>query len=1225
MKINSSSELMKNHKHAVVMAPDQQFKVLQTNEGQALFFSIGSDNAFYCTREVQKDKSGWSRIDLSSPLSANYNNAEVSAKTFDIAQNLDQGTTDIALVITVNGSDYLYTALNVGNADADWAANTVQFTAVPYDDTVHGFSGLSIADVYIGQSGSSEFIAADIIANPVTRVIYRYFVDVAGKATGPVWKAHDISTDLEAGKIVNLMGRKNGQLCDGIYTMGAVGAETEVIYTPLYNPFAKKGSVYTVPSATRFNLPEGTTAIAVSLNSDGYTDMFFAAGSTLYYLAYDQQTDGAQPAQIYTHDHLSGLSSLHVDNDGTNVLVWGLNDANQVINLRCAAGNESDSASWSFPVPILEGAQGLASYIHYVLGHSVIFAHMQDDSLIQLTQDAAAATWQQRNILLPGTTDDDVLEYNSFTTHINVVNDDGRVSGSPVALSITSSSPASIYVDDLYYKLSPHTATVINTDATGVLTIVQETQGLSAVCYHVLNKDTGASLDINPMAKMMDIIAKVQSGSDLDAVQLDNGDGTQKPLLPAGTSQDQKDSTAYALKQFVTMASSLPSDGSKKPAQPTTASPAAAVATPAAAATPSATGVIWGMSFDKSGWTYHEGAQTQLLMSRAGLSAAIPMALGASNPSLLDDPGDTILLYAEDGYNWLKTKWDEVTDFFVDLAEDGYHLLVKLEGKIYKFLIDCASAVVNALEFVFNQIKVFFEDLIKYLGFLFNWGDIVRTHKVLKNVLKLYALNAVANIETTKTQIQNCFNDLDNNINNWAGVPQYDQNMGDYTAPDGSDAHQTAQSQWGVHHVKSNSSGLTTSYDKPYDQAEDLIDDLLDLVQAEGQVITGVYDKIKDLADNFSSLTAAEVIQRVIDILAVAMIDTAKDIVIAIVNLFETLLEGFMDILDAPISIPVISWVYRRETGDDLSILDLICLVSAIPTNVIYKLINNDSPFPEDAVTNAFINAQSFSEVQDILANGGPVAPSLAAFSLEALGNGSEGGALVAAQPAAVSLQSVNISDTDPLYQKFVTMANTSACFASIVLCFVNGVKKYNRNTGIVSFLGAVCYLPYVAPDIMGLMPKKDQKDWVQIFNETITDICVLKAMVDVCCYKCTPGDTEGFNAKDPKKLTGFVDKYSYYLSPALDCALNIYWQVPTTAALFVDGEDKKVAGWVNFGGGTAFDIGGWISPIVNIPPPHDDNEELASDIAFGASVFLNLVYAGCCMAQNFIPADKAS
>ena len=50
MKISFESELMKNRKHAVVMAPDRAFEVLQSQDGDALFFSVGTDGAFYLTQ-----------------------------------------------------------------------------------------------------------------------------------------------------------------------------------------------------------------------------------------------------------------------------------------------------------------------------------------------------------------------------------------------------------------------------------------------------------------------------------------------------------------------------------------------------------------------------------------------------------------------------------------------------------------------------------------------------------------------------------------------------------------------------------------------------------------------------------------------------------------------------------------------------------------------------------------------------------------------------------------------------------------------------------------------------------------------------------------------------------------------------------------------------------------------------------------------------------------------
>src|SRR5947199_6901565 len=130
MKISFESELMKNRKHATVMAPDRAFDVLQTQDGDALFFSIGTDGVFYLTREVSQTATGWNRIDLSTSLAAAHGGAAVTAKSFAVAQNAGTRAVDMALVVTAGGQDFLYLSLGNGTTDAGWSA-AVSWTAVP--------------------------------------------------------------------------------------------------------------------------------------------------------------------------------------------------------------------------------------------------------------------------------------------------------------------------------------------------------------------------------------------------------------------------------------------------------------------------------------------------------------------------------------------------------------------------------------------------------------------------------------------------------------------------------------------------------------------------------------------------------------------------------------------------------------------------------------------------------------------------------------------------------------------------------------------------------------------------------------------------------------------------------------------------------------------------------------------------------------------------------------
>lgn len=71
---------------------------------------------------------------------------------------------------------------------------------------------------------------------------------------------------------------------------------------------------------------------------------------------------------------------------------------------------------------------------------------------------------------------------------------------------------------------------------------------------------------------------------------------------------------------------------------------------------------------------------------------------------------------------------------------------VQVGDIVYRALLDCVAAVARAAEWVFDKIKVLAEDLIAFLGFLFQWKDIIRTKGVIKNLLKQLANKAAAGL-----------------------------------------------------------------------------------------------------------------------------------------------------------------------------------------------------------------------------------------------------------------------------------------------------------------------------------------------------------------------------------------------------------------------------------------------------------------------------------------------
>lgn len=1140
MTINYSSELMKNQKQAVVMAPDPQFEVLQTLEGNSLFFSIGTDNVFYCTREVPANTQGWTKTDLSSVLSSAYNNAAITAKIFRLFQNLAAGTIDMALVITVNGSDYLYLSLGNADTDATWAA-TPTWTVVPYDDTSNPVSPLTITDLYIASSQGVEYIMADRLTDPsnALNLITRYYIDPTKTITGNAWNEHSLPANVEAGTISNCIGRKSGQQVDGIYTMGTIASTAELFYTPLYNPFNPNNA----PSPTYFTLPAGATAMAVSYNSSGNTDLYVAAAGSLYFLASASQTNLASLTQVYTHTLLSNVQKLFVNNAGTQTIIWGLNQQNQVFYLSVSQGSETSSSAWSYPVPILSNVMGVSTFVNSANNNNVIFAHVQDpvkgDELVQLIQDPVTTSWQSRYIVLPATATNDIIESHTYTTRIQLVGDNNLILPGLTA-SITGTSPCSVYINNQYCTLSATVPLSVQSDAGSIITIVQEVNSLGAVCYNV--QSGGQQVTINPMSVP---IARLQGTVNL-SVNVTDEHGNSQPLVSSTVSSADQAAVAQAITQFVQISATMPQDGTMA------------------------------------------GGNTYSLARKAmGTAVVQPFGLNFSNGSISSynggDTSNAIESVAGDIWRWIKDAVEDVDNFFVQVIGDVTHFFVTIGEAVYHFTLQCVSDVMHGIDFVLRKIGLAIEDMIKWIGFIFNWSDIVFTHKVLRNVLLQYVNQCVNNIPNTITAIKQAFQDLETNINNWIGLPNitttYSSASASASLPPGSDS---PQAHWGVYQTQNNVTSANADLpdaNTPEPGIAGVLQDLLNGIEAEKDSLAWVFDEIQALVQDIPALSITDVIKRFIAILIDALLSTAENIITTLISVFTSLVEGYIGVLTTTIHIPVISHLYKKFAGEDLSLFDLIMLVTAIPVTVVFKIMTNAAPFENDAVSNGIINATDFATIQQLCAqNNNPSAAS---------------SPVLVGHPSIVGL---NPPTLNTIYDKLAFAGNILAAVGALAQAVLTPIKlKYPENY-FVNTVTAVFYVPYVAPDIMGSIPAQLNHKWYAVFNQICADAGILKAVADAV-----------FSKKAGFGVTWIA------ISPWADFALNIIWQVPTTGAMF-DPANNNLSSLFSFIGGSFFDMSGIMSPGLSF-----DDEPLTTGVFAILISGCNVEYGAATMFSSFV------
>lgn len=1061
--ISVSTELMKNYKQTALMSPEKKFEALQTCVGNSLLFSIGTDNVFYVTQESVGHETGWAKTDLSTAQIGQSFPAQsgLVVKTFEAAQSAVDGTIGIAMVVTDQaGNDHLFLCLGNSNADTSWTRKPgwVQY---PFDNPTQN---VNIVNVCLSETANqTQYIVVDILRDPSSaeKLISRYYINPAGK---PAWQPHDVSIDLEAGSYTSCLGRQylpnspHQPTIDGLYTAGQVDGSAQIVFMPLYdvmNPSIP-------PSSVRLQLPVGVIAntIASSRKSDMSTDLY-ACGSDggLYYFASGNQSDEATAALLFKSPLFNGVSKMYAHQTGSTVIVWGLNENDEMFYTACPAGQETASPSaWSYPLPIVTGVDLFSPYINCVDDGNTFFA-VSDSTLQKLIKSPGNAIWKSQSITLPSPNSSDTQEYSSYTTRILVTNENNQpIANTPVAIS--GGSRTGVYINHLYYVLDS-TGIQINTDSLGSVTIVEWVNGLTGTKLNVSAGDSAAQA-INPMDKPFGKIAQMNTVSSLQNAVITNDDGSTQPLVSSSVSQSDLQAAATSNGQLGQVYNTLSPTGGGNSGAPTL---------------------------------------------RASSLAAKPTSLKV-------DSVDALLVDIGDLFRWLESGIEAVIQIVEDAASKVWHFVAKIGEQVYAAVLDAVEKVVAAAEWVFNQIKTAIEDLIKYVEFLFGWQDILTTHNVLKNFFIQLVNEAANNLSGYKTDIANAFQSLQDDVNKWANIPSFDQTVGGTTGSNQTtDAHNSAPSNLGIHHYQGNVQSSSSTY-SPATFGKEIFNDLLNLLESEEATLTEALNAIKtDIIDQFDQLTVTEIIQKLVAVLADTLLQTAENIILTALDVFIQLIEGLLSVLTATIDIPVLSWLYKELTGNDLSFLDVICLIAAIPATIGYKLAVNTAPFPQgDSFTEGLLNATSFDQIKGSFYTSPPQTSSARGLMLMA-------------------------ADTPPVLdgnrlKVFAGISGFTAFAGSAVLVITTGIQRgldyvnFNFIAKELAAIAAIANVAYVIPNVGGLINARTD-NWYQQVNNGLTCVSIVKGFVNI---GLTGLDSEGAGAK---------------ISPGIESVINLLWNAP--------------------------------------------------------------------------------
>lgn len=335
----------------------------------------------------------------------------------------------------------------------------------------------------------------------------------------------------------------------------------------------------------------------------------------------------------------------------------------------------------------------------------------------------------------------------------------------------------------------------------------------------------------------------------------------------------------------------------------------------------------------------------------------------------VDDIGDFVAGVVDGFIEVVET----VVATVADAVEAAITCVIEGVTYVYHAVVHTIETAFDLAETAFAAVKVSFDKLFGWLGFLFEWDDILRTHKAMVYTVDQFlgflsgaAQGAQRVVDRGMADLQNHVDEVfDDAVTHIAG----DSSVGTYEESNRPVAPEIAAATANTvvfNAVLDNASGsIATSLGAPRLGADGLgaIDDLMAQLGGfatttqESEAFTlaqGWFETLgSDIDEVFDALLSA--LLRVSQGVVKAMLSGAQVLVDALFGLARTLVEAVRDALETHWDIPLVSPLYRRLTGgSELTTLDLIALVNAVPTTIAYKLLHEQAPFPDDAALEAY-------------------------------------------------------------------------------------------------------------------------------------------------------------------------------------------------------------------------------------------------------------------------------
>ncbi|KAJ7730390.1 hypothetical protein DFH07DRAFT_173794 [Mycena maculata] len=667
--------------------------------------------------------------------------------------------------------------------------------------------------------------------------------------------------------------------------------------------FVGRSEEYDQHWSTQLRPPPGAQTLATFVNQEGYTDLLIGGIAITHYTAQaaihpDKNGEPDRYTVVVDDTALGESQQMFVAQSNAMLTIYYRNTKDTVLYQRLQDDGTAQLSAQGPLIPLLgheNGGGHLTVLLDDATGSQRLFSVATDDSLTLMEQSGDTHLWQRIPVLVPSIAGENT-EIVSFTSHISLKDTTGV--GLPKATILLCSSSAADVGYNGHVLAVTSAGTPVTTDISGDITLIHSVSTLSTVTFTLKDVEGqsvlgGKTYIVNPAKNAQHTLSSIKSADDLRTVQLPSG-----RKLVDGESKDL-DAAAKAIAQLSDSLKQMPQDGSDTAEAPQ-------------------------------------------------MSAFSDV--GAGGGGILDVSDWGI-------WHWVATKWEDFKEWVVEKVGDVWHFVIKIADQVHNFLLKGLSYVWKAIHFVLQDIlHIPIDNIIEWLGFIFEWGDIKETHSMIVAMANAAMDCTVDKVQDFRATVNDLFDKADDWLAQLDTIPPdlRDNQLSGKTANDqvaGNEDYSNAQSapgvNWSSYQLKHGGVGKSLA-------ALDLgaEDPLVSFWNDLRDTLSEIEDTMKDAFHDFLLIFQQDrqfSLGQLLEHLGFDLLRHILNILRKIGNGIIDLVAGFItlaqNLMNSSIDIPLLSPLYRRISGgNDLTALDAMALLIAIPTTVLFKLITGKKP-----------------------------------------------------------------------------------------------------------------------------------------------------------------------------------------------------------------------------------------------------------------------------------------